>query len=373
MAEKRILVINPGSTSTKLAVFEGDTCVLETKLQMDSADTANSFHINDQLPQRTAQVEAFIRESGLDMGTIDIIASRGGPFPPTQGGAYAVNKLMVDVAHYAPSSEHASALACQIAYKLGQEFGIPAIMYDSISTDEMPEVAKLTGIKGVRRTSGGHVLNVRACARKVAADMGIPFEEGKFVVAHVGGGVSVTAVDHGLIPDSAYNIMTPERAGDLQTGVLVDLCYSGEYTRQEMKKLFLGSGGFVSLLGTSDALAVENRALAGDRECMLAYEAMAYQLAKAVAAMVTVVNSEPDAVIFTGALARSDLLMDLTIARIAKLGLNIVKIPGEREMEALAEGAIRVLEGKEEAKTYASLPAGIDSVEAFYEKFPEAR
>ena len=372
MDTKRVLVINCGSTSTKLAIFEDERKVSETTLRMDSAKTKDMFYINDQLPERMEQVESFIRESGMDMGTIDIIASRGGPFPPTKSGAYWVNQLMADVAHYAPNFEHASALSCQIARKLSLEYGIPAVMYDSISTDEMPEVSKTTGIAGVRRSSGGHVLNVRACARKVAGEMGIDFNEGRFVVAHLGGGISVTTVDRGLITDSTYHVMTPERMGDMLHGDVVDLCFGGKFTEKELRKFSLGSGGFVSHLGTSDALEVENRALAGDEKAMLMYDVMAYQLAKAVGAMVTVVDSEPDAVIFTGALARSDLLMEKTLRRIEKLKLNIVKIPGEMEMEALAGGALRVLRGEEEAHVYNVLPEKYQDEKAFYAAFTEA-
>lgn len=372
MEKKKVFVINCGSTSTKLAIFDNDEKIAEVTLRMDSAKTKDMFYINEQLPERMEQVENFIRDSKLDMRTIDIIASRGGPFPPTKSGAYWVNKLMADVAHYAPEFEHASALSCQIAWKLSSEYNIPAIMYDSISTDEMPEVSKTTGIAGVRRSSGGHVLNVKACARKVAGDMGIEFNKGRFVVAHLGGGISVTTVDMGRITDSTYHVMTPERTGDMLSDDMMQLCFGGKYTEKELKKFALGSGGFVSHLGTSDALEVEKRALAGDEKAMLMYDVMAYQLAKAVAAMVTVVESEADAVIFTGALARSDLLMDKTLRRIKNLGLNIVRIPGEMEMEALAGGALRVLNGEEEANIYDILPKEYKTEAEFYAAFGEA-
>ena len=189
-------------------------------------------------------------------------------------------------------------------------------------------------------------------------------------MAHLGGGISVTAVDGGLITDSTYDVMTPERMGDMLAGDMTDLCFGGKYTEKELRKLSLGSGGFVSHLGTSDALEVEKRAVNGDKKAVLMYDVVAYQLAKAVGGMVTVVESEPDAVIFTGALSRSDYLMEKVLKRIGKLGLNIVRIPGEMEMEALAGGALRVLRGEEKAHEYDILPEAYENKEAFYAAIP---
>jgi len=367
MSGKRVFTINCGSTSTKIGLFEGETCLFSESLRIDVAQYTGSLHIADQLEERTQAVRAFLQKNGVDMTGVDMIAARGGPLPPCEGGAYAVNQLMADVLKYAPGSEHASALSAVIAYELSREFGKPAIIYDGVMSDEFSELAHITGLPQWRRSGGGHVLNSRAMAHRAAAELGIRYEEGRFVVAHMGGGITVSAHENGRMVDTEYNVMSPERVGGLQTLELIKYCYSGEYSQKELTKFFLGAGGFVAYLGTSDAREVARRAQEGDEQCMLLYRAMAYQICKAVASMTAVLSCDVDAIILTGGIAWNDLLIELIRERVSKLG-KILVYPGELELEALAQGACRVLAGEEQAKEFTAVPAEYASAEDFYKK-----
>ncbi|MGI5970268.1 MAG: butyrate kinase [Oscillospiraceae bacterium] len=368
MAKRRIFVINCGSTSIKVAVFEEQECVLKENVHIPTEITAGSTRVVDQLAPRTEIIESFLADNKIDLGSFSIIASRGGPIPMCPGGAYAVNQYMIDVLTYAPRIQHASALSALIGDKLARKYNLPHIIYDSVSSDEMDELARYSGYPGIYFNSGTHILNARMVARRIAEKINKPFEECRFIIAHLGGGCSFNVVRDGLIVDYINDYrgtITPERPGNLPNDGLIDLCFSGKYTRDELQKIMMGGGGFISYIGTSDALKVEKMADAGDEKSIFLYELMSYNVAKLIGSLVPVLCGKVDRLIFTGGLARSKRLLDPVIERVSYIA-PVEIIPGELEMEALALGALRVLDGKEPAKEFDVAPAGFSSKEEFY-------
>lgn len=364
---KKILVINTGSTSTKIALYEDDKAVITENLRVDPNVTQNAIRCMDQLPERRRNIDEFIQRNNIDMTTIDMISCRGGNTGPYEGGAYTVNELMVNYAKYAATSNHPSAISCVIGFELGEKYGIPSIIYDGVHTDEVQPVARPTGMPGIYFNTGSHVLNPRAVARKAAKDQGRKFEDCRFIVVHLGGGISVISILGGRIVDydnEYLGPMSPERTGLLPSVPLAKLCYSGKYTLDEMLKKISGQGGFAALLGTTDGLEIEKRMAAGDEEAIFYYDAMCYQLSKKIAEQSAVFFGKVDNIIFTGSLARSQYIIDYCKERVGHIAPFIV-IPGEMEMEALAGGALRVLNGEEEAKKFDILPAGYASAEDF--------
>jgi len=366
---EKIFVINCGSTSTKVALFEGDRCILKETLQEPTELTAGRLTPVDQLPERTETVENFIRRGGIDMSEIDILAVRGGMTASCQGGAYKVNQLMVDTLKYAPATNHSSSISPMIGDELSRQYGIPAVIYDAINTDEMDDIARISGLPEITNAQGSHVLNPRAVAYKVAEKLGMTYQQGRFIVAHMGGGISVTAHKYGRIvdyDDEYLGPMSPERSGCLPNLALVDLCYSSGMTRDEMRKHLSGKGGLLAYLGTSDVLEVLERIRSGDKYAELVFNAMCYQVAKKIAEISAVFSGEVDAIILTGAIAHSQYVVEKVSERVRFIA-PIEVVPGEMEMEALAAGALRVLRGEEEAKEFDIVPTGYESVEAFYE------
>ncbi len=367
---RKILVINPGSTSTKIAIFEDMNKVGEVNLKMDENFVRTHSTVMEQAEYRTELVRDFLKEHGYAVEDFDIIAARGGYLPSCKGGIYAVNQLMLDVLKYAPQGQHASSLAAVIGYRLcgGKK---PVIICDSISVDEMLPVAKVTGLPMIKRKPVAHVLNSRYAAREVAGKLGKDFENSKYIVCHMGGGCSVNAYDNGKLVDTTADMMTPQRAGNLPNGDLVDLCFSGEYTQAKLHAMLIPEGGFYAYLGTQDAMEVENRAKAGDKLCRQLYEAMAYQINKCIGSMVMALGGDVDALVLTGALARSELLVKPIKAACGKV-LHIEIIPGERELEALADGAIAALDGTREVMEYDVIPERFSNADEFY-KFVESQ
>jgi len=364
---KRILVINTGSTSSKVALYENETAVITENIKADPEVCRNSVRCMQQLPERRRNIQDFIERNKIDMTTIDMISCRGGNTGPYEGGAYLVNELMVNYAKYAATSNHPSAISCVLGFELGEKYGIPSIIYDGVHVDEMAPIAQVTGIPGIKINTGSHVLNPRAVARAVAKKQGRKLEDCRFIVAHLGGGISITAILGGKLVDydnEYLGPMSPERAGILPSVPLAKLCYSGKYTLDEMLKLISGRGGFAAHLGTTDALDVENRALAGEEKPKFLYDAMCYQLSKKIAEMSAVFCGKVDNIIFTGSLARSQYIIDYCKERVGHIAPFEV-IPGEMEMDALAGGAYRVLTGEEEAKPFHILPAGYATEEEF--------
>lgn len=369
--KRRIFVINCGSTSIKLAIYEETQCVLKENLSMDMELITKYENNLQQLPERNRLIQEFLTRPGVEPETFDMVASRGGTPPECRTGAYAVNEWMLDVLTFAPKTPHVSSLSCMIGDPIAKKYNIPHIVYDCVNCDDRDEISKHTGIPGILFSGGTHVLNARATARKLAERMGKPLAETRFIVCHMGGGCSFNAVEGGRIIDYINDyrgVITPERSGNLPNNELIDLCYSGKYTRAEMQKLVMGRSGFYAYIGTSDAVAVEKMADEGNELAAWLYELMAYNVAKNIGALVPVFRGEFDAIILTGGMAYSRRLTNSIVDRVSCLG-HVEIIPGEMEMEALALGGLRVLDGTEEAMEFDLMPAGFATKEEFYAKF----
>lgn len=350
----KILAINPGSTSTKIAVYENEKELITTTLNHSSEETAKYAHIQDQFSMRKKAVTEFLTENGYNVEEFDAIVGRGGLLPPVKSGAYRVNELMVDSLMNRPYIEHASNLGALIAYDIAKEIGVEAYIYDSVRVDELQAVARISGMPEIPRESSVHALNSRAMAMKAASMKGKKYEDLNLVVAHLGGGISLSAHENGKMIDIVSDDegpFSPERAGRVPCNSLIKLCYSGKYDQKSMIKQLRGNGGLVAYLGTVDAREVEAKINEGDENAKLVYEAMAYQIAKSIGEMATVLYGKVDAIILTGGIAYSKMLTEWIKARVEFIS-EVLVLPGENEMEALALGTLRVLRGKEIAREY---------------------
>lgn len=355
---ERILVINTGSTSTKIALYEDGTKKLSDNLTVP-LDLLGSVKRNlDQLPFRLQCVLDWMAQNQIRAGELSMVAARGGTLPEIEGGAYAVDDHMVAIARDFPISPHESSMSCMIANHIRKEYGVPAVIYDAPTADEAIPVAKMSGLPEVRISTRGHTLNTRKAARTVAEKMGIRYQDGCFIVIHLGGSISVSAHKHGRLIDASNAFtgpMAPQRAGRIPSDELIKMCYSGKYTQAEITKRIHGKGGFMAYFGTQNAAEVLRMAEGGDRLAMDVVDAMAYQIAKGAAEMRVALEQAPDCIVFTGGMAHSDRFVGQIYERIRFLGPCQI-VPGEMEMDALAEGAHRVLSGEEEAKTYTYEP-----------------
>lgn len=348
MENENILVINPGSTSTKVALFAGTDCLVQENLTHDSASLRAFPRIVDQYDFRLAAIRDFVSRSSS--GTLAAVVGRGGLLHPLSGGTYAVNDLMQEDLRVGAQGEHASNLGGLLAHGLAAEAGVPALIVDPVAVDEMEDVARISGHPAIVRRSLFHALNIKAVSRRVAAEMGRPLAELNLVVAHLGGGISVAPLRKGRAVDvnnaNEMGPFSPERTGTLPAGDLAALCFTGQFSLQEMRRNLTGQGGVVAYLGTNDAREAYRRADDGDEYAALVMEAMAYQIAKEIGAMATVLAGDVDAIILTGGLAYSERLTKEIEASVGFIAPVIVHA-GEDEMLALAEGAVRVLRGEE--------------------------
>ncbi len=353
---EKILVINPGSTSTKLGFFEGEKPIFIEVLRHNSEEIKKYKRIFDQYEFRKNVVLNFLKDKNISLESITCVVGRGGLIKPVESGTYIVNEKMIEDLKEAKRGEHASNLGAIIAYEIAKELNIPAFIVDPVVVDEMDDIARISGLKGIERKSIFHALNQKAVARKAAKDLGKKYEDVNLIVVHLGGGISIGAHRKGKVVDvnNALNgdgPFAPERAGGVPTQDLVDLCFSGKYTYEEMKKKLAGEGGLVSHLGTNDAREVERRIESGDNYARLVYEAMAYQISRTIGEMAAVLKGDIDAIVLTGGIAYSNMLVNWIKERVSFLG-KILVYPGEDEMEALALGALRVLRKEEEPKIY---------------------
>lgn len=368
---KSIFVINTGSTSTKIALFNDDNMVIKEELSIDAAHLTGFKTALDQLEMRRESILSFLKTRGIDPAGFDIIVARGGALPPIEGGAFAVNDLMIDVLKYAAFAQHASNLACMIGREIADPYGIPVIIYDAPGTDEFSPMAKTTGLPEITIIPVSHVLNTRKVARDVARRMGKEYENCNFIVAHLGGGISINVHRDGKIIDSVYDDMgpmSPQRAGRIPTRFMTDLCYSGTYTEREMRQRLSGQGGLVAHLGTQDLREVMQRIEDGDEKAHEIFYTMCYQVAKGIGELAPVLYGEIDRIILTGGGAHSKMFTDIVSERVGFLA-PVEIVPGEMEMEALAEGGLRVLLGIEPKKTYTTIPDGYGTIDDFYEFF----
>lgn len=350
-----ILVINPGSTSTKIAIYQNEKPLFEKTLVHPESELHKFTSIVDQLLYRESEIEACLLEQKIATAEMDAVVGRGGLFKPMKGGTYRVNEAMLADAKEGRQGQHPSNLGCLLAYKISREAGCPAFVVDPVSVDEFEPLARYSGHKLLTRRCLSHALNLHIVARKTACQMGIALAESSFVVAHLGGGISIAPLKAGNIIDvndaSSAGPFSPDRSGTLPLQGFVDLCFSGKFSKADIKRMVMGNGGLKSYLGTGDAAEVEKRIRSGDGQAREVIEAMAYQIAKEIGAMATVVKGNVHAIILTGGLAKYSRLVNRVKDRVAFIA-PIVEIPGEFEMEALAMGALRVLRGEEEIREY---------------------
>jgi butyrate kinase len=352
----RILVVNPGSTSTKIALFE-DEAQREIRSIPHTIEELGRFaRVADQLPFRLGAVEAFMAERGIRPESLDAVVGRGGLLRPLEGGTYLVDDRMAEDLRSAVEGEHASNLGGLIARSVAERAEIPAYIVDPVVVDELDEVARLTGLPHIRRRSIFHALNQKAVARETARRLNRPVESLRLIVAHLGGGISVGAHREGRVVDVNNALdgdgpFSPERSGGVPSGQLADWCFSGKTTLVEVRRKLTGEGGLAAHLGTNDLIETERRIASGDRKAALVRDAMAYQTAKQIGAMAAVLEGRVDALVLTGGLAASVSFTEAVLARVRWIAPVIV-LPGEKEMESLALGGLRILRGEEKAGSY---------------------
>lgn len=350
----KILAINPGSTSTKLALYENAEKILSETLDHPVEEIEKYERIQDQFEMRKEAVLSFLKDNNFDVNELSAVVGRGGILPPVRSGSYEVNEVMVDRLKNNPVLEHASNLGALIAYEIATPLNILACIYDSVSVDEMSDIARISGMPDIPRASFSHALNSRAMAMKVAKKYGKQYKDMNFIVAHLGGGISISAHKRGKMIDIMSDDegpFSPERAGRVPCKKLIDLCYSGKFDKRAMHKKLRGKGGISAYLNTLDAREVEKMIEDGNEEARLVYEAMAYQIAKGIGDLATVVEGDVDAIVITGGIAYSDM-MTSWIKRRVKFIAPVEIVPGENELESLALGALRVLRGEEKASKY---------------------
>lgn len=350
----KILTINPGSTSTKIGVFENDRQVFEASIPFSEEERQKFKNITDQLDTRFETITRALGGAGIALADFCAVSARGGLLAPVRSGTFLVNDAMEEYLRAAPRGEHASNLGPLLARKFARLAGCPAFIVDPVSVDELTDVAKVTGAPEIKRTSLVHALNQRAVARRVASGLGREYEDCRFVVAHLGTGVTIGAHMDGRIVDvvgaKADGPFSPERAGALPADGLIELCFSGKYTEAELKKKLLSGWGFVAHLGTRDLREILKMA-ESDGHARLIYDAFVYQVAKGIGELSTVLDGELDAIILTGGMAYSEKLLADVSKKVAFIA-RIEVVPGEDELLALALGALRVLNGTETAREY---------------------
>jgi butyrate kinase len=361
--DERVLVLNPGSTSTKLAVFEGQKSVFDDVIQHSELDLGRFVRVWDQYEYRKSVILEFLHDRGINLHSLEAVVGRGGLFQPTVSGTYGVNDTMIADARNHVQGEHASNLGAVLAFGIAWDYGIGAFIVDPPCVDELDHVARYSGLPEIPRTSLVHALNVKATARAVAKELGNSHSEVNLVVAHLGGGISICALRRGRMVDVSNALsagpFTPERAGAVPTDRLVDMCFSGDYTQDEIKRKLVGEGGLMAYLGTNSAKDVEERIEGGDQEAARVMDAMIYQIAKEIGSMAVVLKGDVDAVVLTGGLAKSPYVTSRIEGWVGFLG-KVILVPGEDELEALALGCLRVLRDEEEAKTYPERVDGAD-------------
>jgi butyrate kinase len=352
----KILVINPGSTSTKIALFSNEQLLFEKQIEHNSKELSNFNKIIDQYHFRQDIILSFLKEKGINLSTLNAVVGRGGLLKPIASGTYRINEKMLEDLRKGVMGEHASNLGGLLAYGIVENLSIPSYIVDPVVIDEMKPVARISGMPEIPRMSILHALNQKAVARKAALDLGKKYEKLNFIIAHLGGGISVGIHCMGKVIDvnNALNgegPFTPERSGGIPVGGLVELCFSGKFTKDEMMKKIKGKGGLVAYLNTNDVREVVKMIKHGDKKAKLILEAMAYQVAKEIGAGATVLKGQIDAIILTGGIAYNNEFLNMVRDRVSFLSLVMV-YPGEEEMLSLCEGALRVLKGEEVGKIY---------------------
>ena len=362
----RVLAINPGSTSTKIALFDDYDELFSVSIY-HSNEALKAFNdIQDQLGYRAETVERAVAEKGYAMDSIDVFAGRGGGLVSVAGGVYDVSELMVEHAASDMVSEHPAQLGLQIAKKFADKFGKRAVIVNPPDVDEFYDEARVTGVKGIYRESHIHTLNQKEIAMRFCASRGLDYKGVNLIVCHLGGGISITAHAKGRMIDSNDIIMgsgpmTPTRAGDLPYIEVIGLAYSGAYTKKELTDMLNKEGGLANHFGTAEMNDVLKMIDSGDKYARTVFRGMVYQIAKYIGAMAAALKGDVKAIILTGGISNNELIAGL-IAEYVSWIAGVAVMPGEFELEALAAGAIRVVRGEEEVKAYTGVPVwkGID-------------
>ncbi len=355
---KDILVINPGSTSTKIAVFAGDGEFrrFETNIVHDEAVILKFPDVASQQEYRKEMILSYLDEEGYELHNLAAVVGRGGMVYGLSGGGYVVTETLCSRMASSDIPQHASSLGALLAYAVAKLLRIPSFIYDSTMGCDLLDIARITGIAGVEKYGATHLLNSRAQAIRYATSIGRDYKDMQFIVCHMGGGITANAWREGKVIDvAAYDDgpMAPERSGGVPLLLFKRLCFDGKHTEADVEKMISGCGGLYSYLGTKDCRDVERRIDEGDAQAKTVYEAMALQVAKAIAGLSCVLQGRVDVIILTGGIAHSKLLTGMIEKFCGHIG-PIVVMAGESEMEALAAGAVRMLRGEEEAKIYDS-------------------
>ncbi len=357
MTEYRILAINPGSTSTKFAVYYNEECKLSKTLRHSINELSRYQNVIDQFDYRKGMIIDALVEEGFEVDSIKHIIGRGGLTYPLESGVYQVDNNMLAHAREGILGEHASNLGPLIADYIALQIpGANAYIADPVVTDELEEIARIAGHPKFERRSIFHALNQKAIARIHAKKTGAKYEELNLIVAHLGGGISVGAHKDGRVVDvnnalDGEGPFSPERSGTLPIGQVIDLCFDGKLSREEIRRMVVGEGGFVALLGTNSAMDVEKRADEGEEEAQLIQDALGYQVSKAIGEMAVIYEGKVDGILLTGGLAYNKYLTDYIKKRTEFIS-EVFVYPGEDELEALAMNALRVARGETEAKPY---------------------
>jgi len=347
-----ILVVNPGSTSTKLALFADEQQVAGEAIHHDAAGSGPHNTLWDQFDRRWQTIHEW---AASHVPSASAVAAMGGLLRPVKGGTYLVNQRMLADARANLQGEHAANLGCALAHRLAEGYRCPAYIVDPISVDEFEPLARYSGHPSIQRRTLSHALNIHAAARRAAAQLATPLDHSRLVVAHLGGGISVAPVRGGQIIDvndaSSDGPFSPERTGGLPLQPFLDLCFHSSHSERDLRSLVMGRGGLVAYLGTNSALDVERRIQTGDGLARDVYQAMAYQIAKEIGAMTTVLAGDIQAIVLAGGLAASALLVNWIRQRVEFLAPVLV-FPGEDEMAALAAGALAAIRGEIPALDY---------------------
>ncbi|MCK9305082.1 MAG: butyrate kinase [Bacteroidales bacterium] len=352
----RILAINPGSTSTKISVFEDEKVLFTETLRHTNEELSPYKQVADQFEFRKRTIISSLEKHNINLGSISIIVGRGGLLRPVESGVYQVNERMKEDLIHPKMGEHASNLGGLIASDLASVIGCMACIADPVVVDELEQVARITGLPQIERVSIFHALNHKAIAKIYARECKREYADLNLIVVHLGGGVSIGAHKNGRVIDvnNALNgegPFSPERAGSLPAAALAELCYSGQYTLGEVKKMITGEGGLVAHLGTNSFYEVSQRIEKGDKRAELLSEAFAYNVSKAIGAAAAVLSGKVDAILLTGGIANNKSLMDQIASRVEFIA-SVKVYPGEDEMAALAMNGLAVLKGEESPKLY---------------------
>jgi butyrate kinase len=352
----KLLIINPGSTSTKIGVYEDEKQLFEETLRHSSEEIAKYETIYSQFEFRKEVILNVLKENDFDITTLNAVVGRGGMLKPMASGTYAVNDALLEDLKIGVQGQHASNLGGIIANEIAKELNVPAFIVDPVVVDEMEDVARISGVPELPRKSKFHALNQKAVAKRYAKESGKPYEETNLIVVHMGGGVSIGAHKLGKVVDvnnalDGEGPFSPERAGGVPSGDLIRMCFSGKYTEDEIYKKIVGKGGYVAYLNTNDARDVLKLVAEGNKEAELIYNAFIYQVAKGIGEKSVIFQGKVDTIILTGGIAYSQKTVD-DIKKYVEWIAPVTVYPGEDELLALAQGAIRVLNGEETAKEY---------------------